>query len=181
MSRIGNRILIIPAGIKVEINKDNVVLSNATENLVVAYTPKSIKVEQKETNIVVTRKNDIKENKMLHGTVNANLNNAIVGLTTGFKKTLILKGVGYKAKVEGTKIVLSLGFSHPVILDIPKEVKVETPVPAEIILSSVSKEVLGQFCAVIRKYRMPEPYKGKGVLFKGEQIIRKAGKTADRK
>lgn len=181
MSRIGNRILTIPSGINIEIAKDFVKLSSSNDNLVVNYSPKSLSVEQKENTIVVKRKNELKETKMLHGTVNANINNALIGLTKGFEKTLILKGVGYKAKVEGTKLNMTLGFSHPVVLEIPKNIKVETPSATEIKLKSSSKESVGQFCAVIRAYRMPEPYKGKGILFEGEQIIRKAGKTADKK
>lgn len=181
MSRIGNRILNIPNGINLEIAKDFVKLSSSSDQLLVSYAPKLITIEQQDNSIIVKRKNDLKTTKMLHGTVNANLNNALIGLTKGFEKNLVLKGVGYKAKVEGNKLHMTLGFSHPVILEIPKNIKVETPTAAEIKLKSSSKEAVGQFCAIIRAYRMPEPYKGKGILFEGEQIIRKAGKTADKK
>ena len=181
MSRIGNRILTVPSGVTLEIQPTQIKVSGNNETIMVAYDPKIIGVEQKDGHVTVTRKNELKETKMLHGTVNANLNNALIGLTKGFEKTLILKGVGYKAKVEGSKLNMTLGFSHPVILDIPRNIKVETPSATEIKLKSSSKEAVGQFCAVIRTYRMPEPYKGKGILFDGEKIIRKAGKTADKK
>ena len=181
MSRIGNRVLQIPSGVTLEIGTNQVKVNGGSEHIVVAFDPKVITVAQKENTVVVTRKNELKTTKMLHGTVNANLNNAMVGLTKGFEKSLVLKGVGYKAKVEGSKLNMTLGFSHPVSLDIPKNIKVETPAPTEIKLKSSSKEAVGQFAAIIRAYRMPEPYKGKGILFDGEKIIRKAGKTADKK
>ena len=118
---------------------------------------------------------------MHQGTVNANLRNAIIGLTEGFTKHLELKGVGYRAKTEGNNIVISLGFSHPVVMPIPHGITVEHPTQNEIVIKGANKEVVGQLAANIRVYRKPEPYKGKGVLYKGEQIVRKVGKTADKK
>ncbi len=180
MSRIGNRVLTIPSNVEVNIEKDFINISGPNGKLVVNYPKNVIELSKENNSITVKRKNELKQSRMFHGTVNANLNNAIIGVSTGFKKELVLKGVGYKAKVENDKLTLTLGFSHPVVLDIPKDIKIEIPTPTEIIINSNSKENLGQFAAIIREYRKPEPYKGKGVLYKGEQIIRKAGKTADK-
>ncbi|MGL4950693.1 MAG: 50S ribosomal protein L6 [Mycoplasma sp.] len=180
MSRIGNRILSIPAGVTIDIQPTHVTVTGPKGVLKIDYNKKMVTVENADNKIIVKRLNEIKQTKMLHGTVNANIANAIIGVTEEFKKELVLKGVGYKAKVEGKKIVLALGFSHPVELEIPATVKVETPSATEIVVSGPNKQMVGELCAVIRSYRMPEPYKGKGVLFKNEQIIRKAGKKADK-
>ncbi len=181
MSRIGNRVLKVPTNITVEIKSNEVILKSNNNVLVVNFPTKLIKVENKDNNLYVSRLDSSKESNMHQGTVNANLANALKGLSEGFKKSLELKGVGYKAKLEGNKLNLSLGFSHPVLIDIPTDIKVELPSPTEIIISGVDKIKVGQFAVDIRKYRMPEPYKGKGVLYKGEQIVRKVGKTADKK
>lgn len=181
MSRIGNRILEIPSNITVEISPNQVILKSGNNSLLVNVPANLVSVEQKENTLVVKKINDSKESNMHQGTVNANLANALIGLSKGFSKTLELKGVGYKAKLEGTKVNFSLGFSHPIIIDIPQGIKVEIPSPTEITISGIDKAKVGQFAADIRKYRKPEPYKGKGVLYKGEQIVRKVGKTADKK
>lgn len=181
MSRIGNRILEIPSNVNVEINPNQVTLKSGNNTLVVNVPANLVMVEQKENNLIVKRLDDSKESNMHQGTVNANLSNALIGLSKGFSKTLELKGVGYKAKLEGNKINFALGFSHPVIIDIPQGIKVEVPSATEIVISGIDKAKVGQFAADIRKYRKPEPYKGKGVLYKGEQIVRKVGKTADKK
>ena len=181
MSRIGNRILEIPSNVNVEINSNQVTLKSGNNTLVVNVPTNLVIVEQKENNLIVKRLDDSKESNMHQGTVNANLSNALIGLSKGFSKTLELKGVGYKAKLEGNKINFALGFSHPVIIDIPQGIKVEVPSATEIVISGIDKAKVGQFAADIRKYRKPEPYKGKGVLYKGEQIVRKVGKTADKK
>ena len=181
MSRIGNRILEIPSNVNVEINPNQVTLKSGNNTLVVNVPTNLVIVEQKENNLIVKRLDDSKESNMHQGTVNANLSNALIGLSKGFSKTLELKGVGYKAKLEGNKINFALGFSHPIIIDIPQGIKVEVPSATEIVISGIDKAKVGQFAADIRKYRKPEPYKGKGVLYKGEQIVRKVGKTADKK
>ena len=181
MSRIGNRILEIPTNITVEINPNNVTLKSGNNSLVVNYPSDLISIEQKENKLFVKKIIDSKQSNMHQGTVNANLSNALIGLSKSFSKSLELKGVGYKAKLEGNKINLSLGFSHPIIIDIPSGIKVEIPSATEINISGIDKVKVGQFAADIRKYRKPEPYKGKGVLYKGEQIVRKVGKTADKK
>lgn len=181
MSRIGNRVLTIPGNVTVEIAHNQVNLKAGNNSLVVSYPSHLLKVEQKEATLVVTRLDDSKESNMFQGTVNANLANALHGLEKGFTINLELKGVGYRAKVEGNKLTLSLGFSHPVIFEIPKTLKVEIPSQTEIKITGADKAEVGQFAADIRRYRKPEPYKGKGVLYKGEQVARKVGKTADKK
>ncbi|MCV3743619.1 50S ribosomal protein L6 [Ureaplasma sp. ES3154-GEN] len=181
MSRIGNRLLTVPASVNVVVNDDNVVLKNSKESLTVAYPKGLITVIFDNQTLKVTRTNDEKQTRMFHGTVNANLNNALVGLTTGWKKELDIKGVGFKAKVEANKLNLGLGFSHPVIVDIPANLTVSTPSQTEISVVGADKAAVGAFAATVRGYRPPEPYKGKGVMYKNEHIIRKAGKTADKK
>lgn len=181
MSRIGNRILEIPSNISVEIKPNEVVLKSGNNSLVVNVPAELLAVEQNENKLIVKRLNDSNESNMHQGTVNANLSNALIGLSKGFSKSLELKGVGYKVKLEGNKLNFALGFSHPVIIDIPTGIKVELPSATELVISGVDKAKVGQFAADIRKYRKPEPYKGKGVLYKGEQIVRKVGKTADKK
>lgn len=181
MSRIGNRILNIPNGVTVEIQNGNILFKNSNESLNVAFPQNLLKIEIIESNIKVVRLDDSTESNMFQGTVNACIKNALIGLSEGFVKNLELKGVGYKAKLEGTKLNLSLGFSHPVIIDIPKKLKIEVPTATEIKISGASKEEVGQFTAMLRSYRKPEPYKGKGVLYKNEVIVRKVGKTADKK
>lgn len=181
MSRIGNRVLEVPTGISIDIQKDKAIIKSNTEQLVVMYPENKIALEQKDNHLKVIRKDDTQESNMFQGTVNANLSNALIGLTKGFSKHLELKGVGYRAKVEGSKIVIGLGFSHPVNIEIPHGIKIEQPSQTEIIINGFDKAVVGQLAADIRSYRKPEPYKGKGVLYKGEQIVRKVGKTADKK
>lgn len=178
MSRIGNRIIEVPSNVNLTISKNEVAVKGPLGNLVVNY-PNTITVKQDGTKVTVTRANDEKQNRMYHGTVNANLQNAVTGVSKGFVKHLELKGVGYKAKVEGKKLTVILGFSHPVVFDISSTLKVESPVQTEIIITGADKAEVGQLAAVIRGYRPPEPYKGKGVLYKGETVLRKAGKTAE--
>ncbi len=180
MSRIGNRVLPIPSGLSVDIKDNFVNISGPKGKIEISYNAKLINVKNDNNTIIVSRNNEDKETKMLHGTVNANIANALVGVSQEFKKELTLKGVGYKAKLEGKKLVLTLGFSHPVVLNIPDGVKVESPSATDLVISSASKQLVGEFCALIRRYRPPEPYKGKGVLFKNEQIIRKVGKKAEK-
>lgn len=181
MSRIGNRVLTVPSSLNINIQDGTVIIKNSSEQLNVNFPSKLISVEQKDNNIYVKRLDDSSESNMFQGTVNANIANAIKGLTEGFVIELEVKGVGYRAKIEGNTLNLSLGFSHPVNLEIPKGLKVETPSQTEIKITGADKSVVGEFAAVIRKWRKPEPYKGKGILYKGEQIVRKVGKTADKK
>lgn len=180
MSRIGNRIINVPSGVNIDIQPKQVNITGPKGNLVVNYNNKLIQVEKQENTVNVKRANEEKTTRMLHGTINALISNAVIGVTQEFKNELVLKGVGYKAKSENGKLNLSLGFSHPLELLIPKGLRVETPTVTEINVIGSDKQAVGEFCAIVRSYRMPEPYKGKGVLFKNEQIIRKTGKKADK-
>lgn len=179
MSRIGNRILEIPTGVSVDVQKDVVKVSGKNGNLDVSFNPNLISVISKENKLFVKRKNEEKFTKMLHGTTNANINNAIVGVNTGHTKILKISGVGYKASLSGSNIDLYLGHSHGIKIAIPAGIKVECPSATEIRIFGHDKAVVGQLAAVIRSKRPPEPYKGKGVMYANEHIIRKVGKTAE--
>ncbi|SFC81993.1 50S ribosomal protein L6 [Algibacter pectinivorans] len=180
MSRIGNNPIAIPEGVTVDV-KDNVVtvkgkLGELTQN----YDSIEIKVE--EANVLVTRSSDTKDQKAKHGLYRSLMHNMVEGVSKGWTKELELVGVGYRASNQGQKLDLALGFSHNIILDVAPEVKVETisekgknPI---IKLTSFDKQLVGQVAAKIRGFRKPEPYKGKGVKFVGEEIRRKAGKSA---
>lgn len=179
MSRRGNKILTIPANVTVTINKNNVQVNGPLGNLTVNYPHKLISVINENNTIKVTRVDDEKQTKMHHGTVNSNIENALIGVSQGFKKQLKIVGVGYKAAVKGDKVDLSLGYSHPLLLDIPEGIRVVCPTPLQIDITGADKTVVGQFAAVIRSYREPEPYNGKGVMYIDEHIVRKVGKTAE--
>lgn len=181
MSRTGNRILEIPNGILVDINNNFVTIQNTTDKLEIAYDRKLLIVDKNDGKIQVKRKNEEKFSKMLHGTVNANINNALIGLSQGHKKELKILGVGYKANVIDGFVDLYLGHSHNIKVKIVAGLTVVCRIPTEILITGFDKAAVGELAAVIRSKRPPEPYKGKGVMYVGEHIIRKAGKTADRK
>ncbi|AHI53293.1 50S ribosomal protein L6 [Spiroplasma culicicola] len=178
MSRIGNRILTIPAGVEVKVETNNVVtIKGSKGELTQTFSPLiEIKVEGAQLSTV--RKNEQKHTKQLHGTTNSLLQGMLTGVSEGFVKELEIVGVGYRAALAGNKINLSLGFSHPVEYTIPQGISVEIPKPTEIKISGISKQLVGEVAANIRGYRRPEPYKGKGVKYKNEKIIRKEGKAA---
>jgi len=141
--------------------------------------PADITIRQEDGTLVVSRPNDERHNRALHGLVRALVNNMVVGVTAGFSKELEIVGVGYRATAQGpNKIELALGFSHPVVVDAPDGISFEVPVPTRIIVKGIDKELVGQVAANIRKIRKPEPYKGKGVRYAGEYVMRKAGKAA---
>ena len=179
MSHKGNKLIAIPDGTTVTIDPNKVIVKGGQGQLEVAYPSKLIKVELVDKNVKVSRADNEKRTKMYHGTVNANINNAIIGVSQGFKKTLKIVGVGYKAQVTGTKLVLAMGFSHPVEFEIPKGLKVACPAPTQIDISGFDKIIVGEFAAKVRAVRKPEPYKGKGIMYENEHIIRKVGKTAE--
>jgi large subunit ribosomal protein L6 len=182
MSRIGKLPVNIPAGVTVTVDANNVVTVKGPKGeLSQAVNPQiSVKVEGAE--VLVTRPNDEKEMRSMHGLYRALIHNMVVGVSEGYKKTLELVGVGYRVENQGNLIQLALGYTHPIYLMLPKEVKVETKSERNqnplIILESADKQLIGQICAKIRSFRKPEPYKGKGVKFQGEVIRRKAGKSA---
>lgn len=177
MSRIGNRGLVIPEGVTVNVNKDIVEVSGKLGVMRVSTKP-GINVKIEDGKVVVTRDNDTKILKQLHGTTNANIKNMIIGVSEGFKKELEINGVGYKFAVAGNTLTISAGYSHPVKIEAPAGIKIESPSATELTISGYDKQVVGEFAAQVRKVREPEPYKGKGIKYKDEFIRRKEGKKA---
>lgn len=175
MSRIGNKILTIPASVTITVGEGNVHVAGPKGELNVVV-PKGINVNIHGTEAIVTRDNDTIKN--LHGTVNANLHNAIIGVTDGFEKKLEAVGVGYRFALKGNQLVITAGFSHPVEVDIPEGIKLESPSNTELFIRGIDKCLVGEYAANIRKIRKPEPYKGKGIRYSGEVIRRKVGKKA---
>lgn len=177
MSRIGNRKIVIPDGVSVSLD-DSIVKVTGKLGELTLQLPSVIKMEIENNTITLTRENELKQTKALHGTANANIANMIKGVTKGYKKDLEIIGVGYRFNLKGDKLVINAGYSHPVEIQIPASLKVEVISNTEISVSGISKELVGEFAANIRKVRQPEPYKGKGIRYKDEYIRRKEGKKA---
>lgn len=175
MSRIGNKILTIPASVTITVSENNANVKGPKGELNV-NVPNGINVNVNGTEVIVTRDNDAIKN--LHGTVNANLNNAIIGVTAGFEKKLEAVGVGYRFALKGDKLVVTAGYSHPVEVAIPEGIKLESPSNTELFVRGIDKCLVGEYAANVRKIRQPEPYKGKGIRYSGEVIRRKVGKKA---
>lgn len=175
MSRIGNRILEIPANVEVKV-ENNIVSVKGPKGELSTEVNKNINVEVKDNTVVVTRKSD--EFKNFHGTTNANIKNMIKGVTEGFEKKLEAVGVGYRFAVKGNEVSITAGFSHPVNIKVPAGLTVESPSNTELFIKGADKQLVGEFAANIRKIREPEPYKGKGIRYSNETIIRKVGKKA---
>ncbi|GDX27140.1 50S ribosomal protein L6 [Actinomycetes bacterium] len=177
MSRIGKALIPVPAGVDVSINANSVTVKGPKGSLSRDLVG-GITVRQDEGNLVVERPNDERESRSLHGLSRALLSNMVVGVTTGFAKELEIVGVGFRAELKSpTLIRLNLGFSHPVDVEAPQGVSFEVPVQTRVIIKGIDKEAVGQVAANIRSIRKPEPYKGKGVRYQGEKILRKAGKA----
>ena len=177
MSRIGNRTIAIPENVTVETSDNKVTIKGSKGELSIPVNS-LINVEVKDGTVVVTRKNDTIPAKQMHGTTNANINNMITGVTKGFSKSLEIIGVGYRFNLKGNKLVINAGYSHPVELEIPSDLKLEVEGNNQVTVSGISKERVGEFAANIRKVRGPEPYKGKGIRYVGEYVRRKEGKKA---
>ena len=177
MSRIGNRIISIPEGVTVTVESNTITVKGPKGELSYTFN-KDITVTVKDNSIEVTRPNDLKLVKSLHGTTNALIKNMIIGVSEGYKKELEIVGVGYRFQVQGNKINVNAGFSHPVEVIVPDDLKVEQVNTTEIAISGIDKQKVSEFAANIRKLRKPEPYKGKGIRYKGEHIRRKEGKKA---
>ena len=181
MSRIGKLPITIPAGVTVTVRDQDITVKGPKGVLVQTVNP-NITVEVEGNECKVSRTNDEKQNRAFHGLYRSLINNMVTGVSEGYKKTLELVGVGYRASNQGQVLELSLGYTHTIYLVLPEEIKIETKSERNqnpvIMLESTDKQLLGQVCAKIRSFRMPEPYKGKGVKFKGEIIRRKAGKSA---
>jgi len=175
MSRIGKLPITIPENVDVKYSKSAVTVKGKFGTLETKI-PDTIHIQQNDGKLIVNL--NTKTQRSLHGLYRTLINNMIVGVSEQFQLTLILKGVGYRAAVQGKEIVLNLGYSHPVKIEIPSTISVEVVKNTTINLKSCDKELLGLFAANIRAWRRPEPYKGKGILYEGEQILRKAGKSA---
>lgn len=176
MSRIGKLPITIPNNVTVNHNDSQITIQGKFGSLEL-IVPESIKIQQETNTLKVSLKNEIRNLRSLHGLYRTLINNMVIGVSEQFQLTLILKGVGYRAMVQGKEITLNLGYSHPVKIEIPEDISVEVVQNTTINLKSCDKEKLGLFASNIRAWRRPEPYKGKGILYKDEQIIRKAGKA----
>ena len=179
MSRIGNRVLTIPAGVEVNVDGNNITVKGPKGTLEYTFR-NNVEVKVEDGKITVTRKDDSKVSKQLHGTTNSNINNMLIGVSEGYKKELEINGVGYRFQLQGNKVVVSAGYSHTVEMVAPEGVKMEMPEKSqtELIISGYDKQAVSEFAANIREIRKPEPYKGKGIKYKDEHIRRKEGKKA---
>lgn len=176
MSRIGNKPITIPNGVTITKQENVVTVKGPKGELTREFSP-VIEIHVGESEITFTRANDLKESRSLHGTTRAVLNNMVVGVTEGFSKELDLIGVGYRAQLQGKKLVLNVGYSHPVEFTPDEDVTVEVPSNTKVIVRSINKEKVGELAANIRGVRPPEPYKGKGIRYTNEYVRRKEGKT----
>lgn len=176
MSRIGNKPVVIPAGVTVDL-KDNTVTVKGPKGELTYTFNRNISLEQREGEVVFTRPDDSKENKTIHGTTRAVFNNMVVGVTDGFQKELELIGVGYRAQLQGKKLVLNVGYSHPVEFTPEEGIEIEVPSNTKVIVKGYDKQKVGELAANIRGVRPPEPYKGKGIRYVDEFVRRKEGKT----
>ncbi len=177
MSRIGRMPITVPAGVTVTVADGNVVTVKGPLGELKQTFHNELTIAQEGNTLTVSRPNDEKESRSLHGLTRTLLNNMVEGVTHGFTKKLEIVGVGYRAEKQGTKLVLGLGYSHPVIFEEANGIKFETPDSVTILVKGIDKQAVGQMAAVIRAKRPPEPYLGKGVKYTGEKIRRKAGKT----
>ena len=176
MSRIGNKVIPLPAGVEIT-NKDNVVTVKGPKGELTRTFSKDIDIRVEGNEVTLHRPNDTKEMKTIHGTTRALLHNMVVGVSEGFKKELEMRGVGYRAQLQGSKLVLAVGKSHPDEIEAPEGITFELPNPTTIVVHGISKEVVGQTAAYVRSLRSPEPYKGKGIRYVGEYVRLKEGKT----
>ena len=177
MSRIGRMPIAVPQGVEVKLGAGNEITVKGPKATLTRVLHPEMQVALEDGVITVTRPSENKTHKSLHGLTRTLINNMIVGVTEGYTKTLEINGVGYRAQKQGNKLVMNLGYSHPVEMEEPEGVKVEVPNPNQIIVTGSDKQAVGQFAAVVREKRPPEPYKGKGIKYSDEVIRRKEGKT----
>jgi large subunit ribosomal protein L6 len=177
MSRIGRLPIALPAGVTVTVAPDNVVTVKGPKGQLTRAMHKDINIALEDNAVVVTRPSDVKEHRALHGLTRALINNMVKGVSEGYQKTLELVGVGYRAQLQGKKLVMNLGFSHPVEIEAVEGIVFEIPAPNRVIVKGIDKELVGAVSADIRTWRKPEPYKGKGIKYDNEVIRRKEGKT----
>ena len=177
MSRIGKQPIAVPDGVEVSIQPELVKVKGPKGELEERVS-RQIGVAQENGEILVTRSTDRGEHRALHGLTRSLIANMVEGVTNGFEKRLEIQGVGYRAQLQGQKLVLALGYSHPVELDAPAGIDFEVPQPTRVVVRGISKQAVGEIAAIIRKQRPPEPYKGKGIRYEGEHVARKVGKRA---
>jgi large subunit ribosomal protein L6 len=177
MSRIGRLPISVPAGVTVTIADGNVVTVKGAKGELTKQFSNKLNIENKENEIVVSRPDDTKESKSLHGLTRTLINNMVTGVTQGFTKELEIEGVGYRASKQGNNLVLNIGYSHQVVMEPKYGVTIDVPSQTKIVISGLDKQSVGQFAAEVREKRLPEPYKGKGIKYVGERIIRKEGKA----
>ena len=177
MSRIGRKPVPVPDAVTVEIGQGGIAVKGPKGELRQSFSPE-MSVEQGEGVVTVARPTDRGEHRALHGLTRSLIANMVEGVTDGFEKRLEIQGVGYRAALKGKNLELALGYSHPVAIDAPEGIDFEVPQPTEIVIKGIDKQLVGQVAADIRKRRPPEPYKGKGIRYKDEQVLRKVGKRA---
>lgn len=180
MSRIGHKVIEIPAGTTVEVNGNVVTVKGSKGSETATFDP-MFTYEINGNELTVKRPNDEKKTKALHGTTRALIHNMVVGVTEGFKKELIIVGIGYRAQMKGNDLLLNIGYSHEVLVTPEAGVKISCPSATEVHVEGINRQAVGQTAARIRAVREPEPYKGKGIMYKNEHIIRKEGKRAGKK
>ena len=181
MSRIGKMPISLPAGVEVTLGEGNLVTVKGPKGSLTQKLSDKITLSKEDGVINVSRPNDEKENRALHGLTRTLLNNMVVGVTEGYKKELDVNGVGYRVAKEGKKLTMNIGYSHPVVVEETEGITIEAPTPNKIIISGIDKQKVGQFAAEVRGKRPPEPYKGKGIKYADEVIRRKEGKTGVKK
>ena len=181
MSRIGRAPITVPAGVEITLGDNNVVTVKGPKGTLTRQFNANMAIAMDNGVLTVSRPNDAKENRALHGLTRTLINNMVVGVTEGYKKELDVNGVGYRVAKEGNKLVMNLGYSHQVIMEEIPGITIEVPGPNKIIINGCDKQVVGQFAAEVREKRPPEPYKGKGIKYVDEVIRRKVGKTGAKK
>lgn len=178
MSRIGNKLITVPAGVEVTISAGNEVTVKGPKGTLSRQFNENMEIKLDGEILSVARPNDQKANRQLHGTTRALLNNMVEGVSQGFRKDLEIVGIGYRASLTGTELTLNVGYSHPIILSIEEGLTVNVEKSTKISVEGIDKQRVGEFAAVVRSHRKPEPYGGKGIRYKGEHVRRKEGKTA---
>ena len=181
MSRIGNKLITVPAGVTIEVAPGNEVTVKGPKGTLTRKFSDILSIEVEGNEVTVKRPNDEKHTKQLHGTTRALLHNMVVGVSEGFQKDLELVGIGFRTAVKGNKLTMNVGFSHPVEKEIFDGLEVSCPSATTITVKGIDKQLVGEFAAEVRAVRKPEPYKGKGIKYEGEHIRRKAGKTGSKK
>lgn len=178
MSRIGKKTIVLPNGVTAKLGDKNTVTINGPKGELLQVCHPNITVEISENEINVKRPDDEKQNRSLHGLTRALLQNMVTGVSEEYKKTLDIVGVGYKVELKGSNLLVNIGYSHPIYFMPPEGITFVTPTPTQIVISGIDKQLVGLVAAKIRSIRQPEPYKGKGIKYSDEVIVRKAGKTA---